>query len=92
MQIDTLHTFTIKGSKYYRESLKELLGLDQSFMTLSEIVKMNLRSLLRREKTNKSMKTLCMIQIINMFRVQGDTEMNFYHKCVKDVSMEFKPK
>lgn len=34
------------------------------------------------------MKTLCMAQIINMYRLAGRTD--FYTKCVQEVALEFR--
>ena len=58
--------------------------MPRSLACFESLVKLQLRSILRREVVNKTMKTLCMVQIINMYRVMGNTE--FYPRCVKEVA------
>ena len=78
--IDSMHNYAIKGSKYYREALRELCSLPATLSVFKLIVKIFLRSFLRREQTNKPRKIQCVLQIIDIYRllvdpqnVQGDS-------------------
>ena len=53
------------------------------------IVKMNLRSFLRREQTNKGLKIECTVRIINMYRVNVDPTNGFYRECATQIASEF---
>ena len=53
---------------------------------VKKIVKLNLRSFLRKEQTNKLRKIECTVKIINMYRIHVDSEqilgpISFYEKC-----------
>ena len=81
-----MHNYSIKGSKYYRQAIKELLALPQTVSVFKKIVKLNLRSFLRKEQTNKLRKIECTVKIINMYRIHVDSEqilgpISFYENC-----------
>lgn len=69
-----MHNYSIKGSKYYRSAIKELLAMPHTLNVFKKIVKLNLRSFLRKEQTNKQRKIECTVKIINMYRIHVDTE------------------
>lgn len=56
--IESMHNYATKGSKFYREALRELLNLTHSLQVFKKIAKLNLRSFLRREQTNRGRKIL----------------------------------
>lgn len=85
--IDSMHTFAIKGSKYYREAIKELLGLPETIHMFKKIGKLFLRSFIRQEMTNKSRKVECTVKIINMYRLHLD--LSFYEVCAQELSTEY---
>ena len=81
-----MHNYSIKGSKFYRSAIKELLAMPQTVSVFKKIVKLNLRSFLRKEQTNKGMKIECTVKIINMYRIHVDAEqilgpVSFYEIC-----------
>jgi len=73
--IDFVHNYAIKGSKYFRSAIKELLLLPETVSQFKKIVKLNLRAFLRREETNKGQKIECTVKIINMYRVHVDMHL-----------------
>ena len=89
-----MHNYAIKGSKYYREALRELLNLPHSLAVFKKIAKLNLRSFLRREQTNRGRKILITLQIVNMYRLHHDMhlpqgEAGFYEQCATEISREY---
>ena len=84
-----MHTYSIKGSKFYRECLQELLQLPQSIDAFKQLVKMNLRSFLRREQSNRQSKIECTIKIIQMYLHHVDKSNAFYESCVREIATEF---
>lgn len=81
-----MHNYSIKGSKFYRAAIKELLAMPQTVSVFKKIVKLNLRSFLRKEQTNKQRKIECTVKIINMYRIHVDEEqilgqISFYEMC-----------
>lgn len=92
--IDSMHNYAIKGSKYYRQAIKELLSLPETVEVFKKIVKLNLRSFLRHEQTNKSRKIECTVKIINMYRIHVDSDLpagtlSFYEKCAMELASEY---
>ena len=88
--IDSMHNYCIKGSKFYKEALRELLLLSESQQAFMTLVKVNLRSFLRRETTNRGLKMECTCKILNMYRVTVDQSNMLFQKCALDVSSEFR--
>ena len=82
-----MHQFAIKGSKYYREAIKELLCLPETICVFKKIAKLFLRSFLRQETTNKSRKVECTVKIINMYRLHMDS--SFYEVCAQEIAKEY---
>ena len=62
--------------------------LPECVNALMHIVKINLRSFLRREMTNRSLKIECTVKLIHMY-LAADCE-GFFLKCARDISNEFK--
>jgi hypothetical protein len=89
-----VHNYAVKGSKYFRSAIKELLLLPETALQFKKIVKLNLRAFLRREETNKGQKIECTVKIINMYRVHVDMhlqpgECSFYESCAREVANEY---
>ena len=92
--IDSMHNYAVKGSKYYREALRELFALPATIDVFKLIVKIFLRSFLRREQTNKARKIQCALQIVDMYRLHVDSqnvqgELSFYEKCAQEIANEY---
>ena len=58
-----------------------------------KIVKINLKSFLRKEQTNRSIKTDCTAKILNMYRLHFDAKVqgqqSFYLSCIEEITSEY---
>lgn len=89
-----MHNYSIKGSKNWKGVIKGLLAMPQTVSVFKKIVKLNLRSFLRKEQTNKARKIECTVKIINMYRIHVDAEqilgpISFYEQCAQELASEY---
>ena len=73
--------------------MTDLLQAPEVKSIFMKIVKINLKSFLRKEQTNRSIKTDCTAKILNMYRLHYDAKVQnqqpFYLSCIQEITSEY---
>lgn len=65
--IDYFYTYTVKGSKFYRESLVHVIHQPVITATFKHLMKVSLRALMRREEAHMNRRIQSLLAIVGMY-------------------------